>query len=234
MSEPPKERMTDWISGEKEPAKPAKHKGGTLYARLIRARSAIGNPKKTGKNPHFRSSYVELPELEAAIREPLAAEGLAILQCVDWRDGTACLVSSLICEDGERLDLGSMPLLTVKPNDPQALGSSITYARRYALLAALGLAGEDDDGNQASSGAHAPQAPATQARPAAQPSEPMGDEKTIKSKFRGKCSACGGYYEAGTDIKWRKGVNAAKHVDCSAPRVESDDDLPPWAGGEGS
>ncbi len=60
-----------------------------------------------------------------------------------------CLVTTLRHVSGNTIE-GMLPLEPAKPRDPQSMGSAITYARRYAYMAILGIAAEDDDGNAAS------------------------------------------------------------------------------------
>jgi hypothetical protein len=94
-------------------------------------------------------SYPTLADVHTVTRPVLAKHGLCVVQDVlvdgDW----VRVLTTLIHSSGEKLGFG--PIGFPAGRDPQATGSSVTYARRYGLLAALGLAGEDDDGAQASS-----------------------------------------------------------------------------------
>lgn len=92
--------------------------------------------------------YATLGAVVKATRPVLAAHGLVALTPVtDWPDGGLAVTVRLIHRSGAELNLGSLPF---PPGpDPQATGTTITYHRRYALLAALGMAaGDDDDGRQ--------------------------------------------------------------------------------------
>ena len=104
----------------------------------------VGKIKKDAKNPYFKSNYASLSNILDEIDDPLLESGLVITQFPD-EDG---LVSMLIhAESGEFISSNyRMPV--AKQNDPQALGSSITYARRYAITSILSLNVEDDDGNK--------------------------------------------------------------------------------------
>lgn len=104
----------------------------------------VGKIKKDAKNPFFKSNYASLSNILDEITTPLLEAGLVITQ---FPDETG-LVSMLIhAETGEFLSSNyQMPV--AKQNDPQALGSSITYARRYAITSILSLNVEDDDGNK--------------------------------------------------------------------------------------
>lgn len=102
--------------------------------------------RKTESNPFFKSKYAPLPEILGAITKPLNECGLTFSQMPDGENLTTILIH---CESGEYLQ-SSYPLHPIK-NDPQAFGSAITYARRYAISAILCLnVDEDDDGNKAS------------------------------------------------------------------------------------
>ena len=108
-----------------------------------------GQMLKVGKdaiNPHFKNRYASLSTIIEATQKPLADCGLAIIQLPE---GENCLRTMLVHESGEYLSESYK--MTPSKNDPQGLGSAITYQRRYALGAILNLnIDEDDDGNQAS------------------------------------------------------------------------------------
>lgn len=102
-------------------------------------------------NPHYKSRFASLATVMAAVRPKLSAVGLVwtTLPDVGANGATVLRYQLAHAATGETLE-GEMPLLLAKP-DAQGLGSAITYARRYAVLAVLGLvADDDDDGNAAS------------------------------------------------------------------------------------
>jgi len=114
---------------------------------LIKAQSEMTNPKKDSKNPFFKSSYADLGAVREASIPQLNSNGIAVLQPT----GANYVKTVLIHESGEILDLEcNTQILFAKPNDAQAQGSGITYARRYGLQSLLTLTAEDDDGNSAS------------------------------------------------------------------------------------
>lgn len=119
-----------------------------LAAALAKAQGEIKNASLNKVNPHFRSKYADLAEIRDATTPHLAKHGLAIVQHTDIREGAFGLVTCLMHGSGQWI-AGFYPL----PDDmakPQALGSAITYARRYCLSAMCGIAAEeDDDGNEA-------------------------------------------------------------------------------------
>lgn len=100
-------------------------------------------------NPHFRNRYATLASVYEACRTPLAKNGLSVIQGVTDFEGHTYLETMLVHESGEYITSGTK--LIVDKESMQGLGSAITYARRYALAAMIGVvADEDDDGNQAS------------------------------------------------------------------------------------
>ena len=113
---------------------------------LVNFQSKVSSIKKDGQNPFFKSKYATLENVIETIRKPLEETGLAFSQ---FPTGENELTTILLHNSGEYLQ--STVKMTPKENTPQGQGSAITYMRRYALSAVLGLATEeDDDGNAAS------------------------------------------------------------------------------------
>jgi len=136
-----------------------------LYSALVKCQSQIKTALKDSKNPHFKSSYADLTSVMLACKDALAANDLAVLQLSRIHEsGAPVLVTRIIHTSGEHIE-GEFPLVCKDPNDPQKLGSAVTYARRYALSAALGITADDDDGQAAAGHTPAP-APKPQAKPA--------------------------------------------------------------------
>ncbi len=144
---------------------------------LVAAVADMANPAKNSKNPHFRSSYADLVAVLGVVRPALAGHGLAVTQTIELHEGGAVLVTMLHHEGGDHMSLGSYPIKPTK-NDPQGVGSAITYARRYSLMAAFGLGAQDDDGNAASRPPARPAARPPARPPAAKQAEPKGDGVT--------------------------------------------------------
>jgi hypothetical protein len=120
----------------------------SIAGALLLFQNKVGAVKKDAVNPFFKSKYASLNTIIEHINLPLSECGLSYAQFPDESGLTTILMHS---ESGEYLQ--STYLMPVaKQNDPQAVGSAITYARRYALGAILGLAiDEDDDANSATS-----------------------------------------------------------------------------------
>jgi hypothetical protein len=117
-----------------------------LLTALAKAQGKISAAKKDSTNPHFQSKYSDLASCWDAIREPLSTNGLSLSQWVSTSDKGINLITMLGHSSGEWIS--SEANFPVKdPGNPQAVGSSISYARRYCLSAAISLVSDDDDGN---------------------------------------------------------------------------------------
>jgi hypothetical protein len=120
-----------------------------LATALAKAQAKIEGATKDKTNPHFRSSYADLASVWDACRSALTSNGLSVSQTAGAsEDGRVRVTTILMHSSGQWLcdDLVMKPV----KDDPQGVGSCITYARRYALAAIVGVAPEDDDGNAAS------------------------------------------------------------------------------------
>lgn len=116
---------------------------------LVKAQKAFGPALKTATNPHFKSRYADLSACVEAVMDGLNDNGIALIQkCYDCANGVM-VETMFVHESGEMLECGILHVPASK-QDPQGYGSALTYARRYSLMAACGIAPEDDDGNAAS------------------------------------------------------------------------------------
>lgn len=131
-------------------------KHGSLSAALAAAQANMRNPGKDLANAHLRSRYTSLAALRDAVLPALSAEGVALVQSVDaGQDGGqgVVTVSTSLLWGSERMDCGSATVPVVPGKGTtyiQALGSMVTYLRKYQLSAATGIAStdaDDDDGN---------------------------------------------------------------------------------------
>ncbi len=129
-----------------------------LCTALSKAQGQVENATKSTANLFFKSKYADLASVWDAIREPLSSNGLSVIQQpIDGGVGGITLRTVLMHASGQALE--SQFTMPVKPNaSAQDVGSALTYARRYALMALVGIAPEDDDGN-AASGRQAVKAP---------------------------------------------------------------------------
>ncbi len=122
----------------------------TIANALFAAQGEIPDIQKNAVNPHFKNRYVSLDELLDKVLPVLKNNGILFLQQLSSVGETPAIKTSFILEStGEAIE-DTSPLVLGKVG-PQDWGSSITYARRYALMSALGLvADEDDDAEKAS------------------------------------------------------------------------------------
>lgn len=147
-----------------------------LSAALTTFRMKVSSIKKDAKNPFFNSTYATLSNILETIQVPLEESGLTFIQLPDGDN----LITIITHTDGEFLQ--SCYPINPGTKTPQAVGSAITYARRYALTAILGLnIEEDDDGNAAT---HTPTNGQSQSKPEADKPEdkrPWLTEKQFNS-----------------------------------------------------
>jgi len=105
--------------------------------------------KKDSKNPFFKSNYADLESVWDACRSLLSDNGLAVMQFPgEYMDGNMALNTIITHKSGEWMSQ-EMSVPVSKP-DAQGAGSALTYMRRYALAAVVGVVQADDDGNSAS------------------------------------------------------------------------------------
>jgi hypothetical protein len=135
---------------------------GELAKALAAAQAELEPAKKEAVNPHFRSKYADLSACWDAVRAPLARHGLAVSQLPSLDGDTVRLTTLLLHTSGEFI--GSDAAVRLAKHDAPSVGSALTYLRRYALSAIVGLSTEDDDGAHAMVATQAP-APRPQAAP---------------------------------------------------------------------
>jgi len=121
-----------------------------LATALAMAQMNIKGAIKDSNNPFFKSKYADLSSVVEAIRPAFGQCGLSYIQRVEPSDRDEVRVETILLHaSGEWLSCGVLNL-PVSKVDAQGYGSALTYARRYSLAAACGVAPEDDDGNAAS------------------------------------------------------------------------------------
>ena len=122
-----------------------------LYQAVRKAQAQIETVRKNGENPHFKSKYATLDEIWESVKKPLNDAGLIVLCDVYTANGERLLTTRLIhAATGEEATC-TFPIMAAN-NSPQAIGSAMTYARRYTLTALLEIVtgdGTDDDGEAA-------------------------------------------------------------------------------------
>lgn len=115
---------------------------------FVSAKKAFSPALKDKTNPAFRSKYADLGACLEAVNDALLENGIAVYQ-ETHDDATGVTVETVFLhESGETMRSGKFHVPAAK-QDPQGYGSALTYARRYSLMTACGIAPEDDDANAA-------------------------------------------------------------------------------------
>jgi len=119
-----------------------------LATALSKVQGQLTFAKKDSANPFFKSTYADLESVWDSCREALAKNGLAVIQMPgNFFEGRMWLITRLVHSSGEWIEQ-EMSVPVTKP-DAQGAGSALTYMRRYALAAFVGIVQADDDGNAA-------------------------------------------------------------------------------------
>jgi hypothetical protein len=118
-----------------------------IAAALAKAQGVMDAASKDAANPHFKARFASLASVREAIRKPLSENGIAYIQTLRTNDGAVEVDTRLIHSSGQFIgDTLRVPLAQATP---QGVGSASSYGRRYALMAIVGLAAEDDDAEAA-------------------------------------------------------------------------------------
>lgn len=115
-----------------------------LAIALSKFQSEVENPKNTADNPFYRSKYAPLQDVLNTVRPLLSKHGLSVVQSPAGDGELISITTLLLHESGEWIEFDPLVLKAEKVT-PQGAGSMITYGRRYALSAVLGISSEDDD-----------------------------------------------------------------------------------------
>jgi hypothetical protein len=122
---------------------------GALFAALAKAQAAMDNVVKDSANPHFKSRFASLAAVRDVVIPALAEQGIAVVQMPGNDSEGRVTIKTVLLHESGTLDCGTVATTaTVRGgNEAQALGSAVSYLRRYSLAAICGVAQEDDDGN---------------------------------------------------------------------------------------
>ena len=150
-----------------------------IASALVKAQKEFGPALKTSTNPHFRSKYADLSACVEAVIDALNNNGIYLMQLTEQHPDGVVVYTTFIHESGQQLAGGSL-FMPASKADAQGFGSALSYARRYSLMAACGIAPEDDDGNAAT--ASAPPKAAPKATQAAPPKPPVAAPKKVEGK----------------------------------------------------
>lgn len=139
-----------------------------IYSKLLEFQKKGISIVKGSQNPHFKNRYADMNEVLDKVIKPLNELGIVVVQSPEvYNYREASLVSGLRTRlhDTESDTYVESYTPFINPVDMQKLGGAITYARRYSLIAMLGLEDEDDDGNRASTSPTAHRAPQEEVDP---------------------------------------------------------------------
>jgi hypothetical protein len=134
---------------------------------LVKAQKGFSPALKTHTNSHFRNRYADLATCVEAVIDSLNDNQIALMQMTHECPDGVTVETVFVHSSGEMLSAGKLHVPAAK-HDPQGYGSALTYARRYSLMAACGIAPEDDDGNAASKPVPKP-APKVEVKPEPKP-----------------------------------------------------------------
>jgi hypothetical protein len=121
-----------------------------LAEALAKAQANISPAAKDATNPHFRRKYADLASIWEVARKPLNDQGLSVVQTPESIEGGGMRLRTMVLHSSGEF-LASSIDLAYDPASMQSLGSAITYARRYALSAMVGIVAEEDDDGQSAS-----------------------------------------------------------------------------------
>jgi hypothetical protein len=120
-----------------------------LAAALSKAQAQMRPAAKDLANSHFKNRYSTITAVWEVVREPITANGLTIWQDITTCDKTVSVTTKVVHVSGQWVEFGPLTIPLAK-FDAQGVGSATSYAKRYALCAALGVVSDDDDGEAAS------------------------------------------------------------------------------------
>lgn len=188
--------------------------GTKIATAFVKAQQAFGPALKSSTNPHFRSRYADLSACVEAVIDALNQHGIALMQQTSECADGVIVETVLIHDSGETIHSGKLHVPATK-HDAQGYGSALTYARRYSLMAACGIAPEDDDGNAATRPAKASISPATMAAHIQDIADSANSEELNKA-YALAYAACEG------DASWQAKVIAAKKARIEKAKAEKE------------
>ena len=121
-----------------------------IYQAFFEAQKSMSNAIKGSNNPFFKSKYADLNSVREAVMPALIAQEICVVQPEVVIDGRNYVRTELVHVPSKTSIHSDVEILYKTPNDPQAQGSAITYARRYGLQSICAIGADDDDGNKAS------------------------------------------------------------------------------------
>lgn len=168
-----------------------------IAAALVKAQKEFGPALKTSSNPHYRTKYADLAACVEAVIDGLNNNGIYLMQLTEDHPDGIKIQTVFVHESGEQISSGWLFVPAAKA-DPQGFGSALTYARRYSLMTACGIAPEDDDANSA-------KAPVARPAVAPAPPKPQTPQPKAPDPVPKKME--------GVDSNWQLKVSAAPGTD---------------------
>lgn len=162
-----------------------------LAGALAKAQAEMKNAIFNRTNPHFRSKYADLASVRDAITPALSKHGLSVIQALTVTDSALIVRTRLMHASGQWLE-SDYPIIN-DTSKPQAMGSALTYARRYSLAAICNIASEDDDDGEAAQdhGSNAPEVRNIAGTPKASKSNARFDYEQLILEMRKNITAEG-------------------------------------------
>lgn len=121
-----------------------------LATAMSKAQSAMRPALKDSINPHYKSKFSNLTSVWESMRIPFTSNGLTVWQDITTCDKTVSVTTKVVHSSGQWVEFGPLTIPLGK-FDAQGVGSATSYAKRYALCAALGIVSDDDDDGEAAS-----------------------------------------------------------------------------------
>lgn len=175
------------------------------------AQGEMENATKNATNPHFKSNYADLAEVLNTVRPVLSRNGISVTQFPSFGEGLVHVETVIAHKSGEWMsEKCSAP---AQRNDAQGIGSAISYLRRYSLAAIVGVAQEDDDGNDASK---QPQKQQQRAQP-----QPQHQETQLQKATSKQLAAIMAAFDGSTDEDMLSWCNEFYHRNNSKTRVST-------------
>jgi hypothetical protein len=137
---PPERRKSEWKSDQID----------KLAGALAKAQSEIRGAAKKSKNPFFNSNYADLHTVIESCMPQLSKNGISVVQGTDFNRTDGWFVTTMLMHSSGQWIKSSCKIILGPKQDIQALGSAITYGRRYGLSSIAGIGQFDDDGNSIS------------------------------------------------------------------------------------
>ena len=173
---------------------------------FVQAKRAFGPVLKNKSNPHLKAKYADLDACLEAVDDACLAAGIAMYQETSECANGVLVETVFLHESGESLRCGKLHVPATKL-DAQGYGSALTYARRYSLLTACGIAAEDDDGNAAAR------------KPAKADADLMTRAVLASNSGTAKYAA----FWAGLSKEDRAAIGAQAHADFKTKAAENDE-----------